>query len=72
MAEGTTLQLKFDTMSGASTMNFNYAKPAATATQVGTLVNAIIANNSIFKAPPIRATSAKLITTSETVINLDS
>lgn len=70
MAAGTRLEITFDTMGGSKTASFAYAKPGATETAVKALAQAIIANGSIFQNPPIRATAAKTVTTSENVYDL--
>lgn len=72
MAAGTRLQLKFETMSGLKTWNFTYGKPGAGATNVKALAQAMINNGEIYENQPIRVTSIKEITTSETVYDLDS
>ncbi len=71
MAAGTKLQLKFETMAGIKTWNFNYAKSEPTDQQVRTAMQAMITNGSVFEHPPIRASSAKTITTTETVFDIE-
>lgn len=70
MAAGTKLQITFDTMSGSKTATFNYAKPGATEAAVKALAQTIITNGDIFANPPIRATAAKTVTTSENEYDL--
>lgn len=70
MAEGTRLQIKFETMAGLKTWNINYAKPSMNTADVKALMNGMIQNGSIFEYPPIRAYSAKTITTSENEFDL--
>lgn len=72
MAEGTSLRLQFETMAGLKTWTFNNAKPSAGLQNVRTLMQAMITNGSIFENPPIRAYSAKEVTTTETEYNLNS
>lgn len=72
MASGTRLQLTFDTMSGSRTWSFNYAKPSATAQVVKAVGQAMIDNGSIFSSPPVKLRSAKTVTTSENVYDLNS
>ena len=71
MAAGTKLQLKFETMAGIKTWNFAYAKSEPTDQQVRTAMQAMITNGSVFENPPIRASSAKTITTTETVFDIE-
>lgn len=71
MAEGTKLQLTFETNeSKTTTMTFAYAKPNATASDVRALMNAIVTNGEIFENVPVTPKSAKTITTSENVYDL--
>lgn len=73
MAEGTKLQLVFETNEGKNTtMTFNYAKPSAEASAVRTLMQAIITNGAIFENVPTVMKSAKTITTSENVYDLSN
>lgn len=71
MAEGTSLQLKFETMSGIKTWTFKHAKPSAGRAKIKTLMSGMIENGSIYEYPPIRAYSAKEVTTTENVYDLD-
>lgn len=73
MAEGTKLQLVFETNEGKNTtMTFNYGKPSAEATAVRALGQAIITNGEIFENVPVTLKSAKTITTSENVYDLSN
>lgn len=73
MAEGTKLQLVFETNESKNmTMTFSYAKPTATASDVRTLMQAIITNNGIFENVPTVMKSAKMITTTEQVYDLSN
>lgn len=72
MAEGTRLQLTFDTMSGSRTWSFNYAKASASTALVKAVGQAMITNGSIFSAPPVKLRSAKTVVTTENVYDLDS
>ncbi|MBQ6970747.1 MAG: DUF2922 domain-containing protein [Synergistaceae bacterium] len=72
MAAGTKLVLGFENSSGnAVSMSFNYAKPSATTAQVKALMSGIITNGSIFENVPVTAKSAKTVTTTENVYDLD-
>ena len=70
MAEGTRLQLTFDTMSGSKTWSFNYAKPSASVDVIKAVGQAMVTNGSIFENVPISLRSAKTVTTSENVYDL--
>lgn len=70
MASGTALRVQFETMSGVKTWKFNYAKPSIGSANVKALMQAMISNGSIFENPPIRAYTAKEITTTETEYDL--
>ena len=71
MAEGTKLQLTFETNEGkTTTMTFAYAKPSAEASSVRALMNTIVTNGEIFENVPVTPKSAKTITTSENVYDL--
>lgn len=73
MAEGTKLQLVFQTNeSKNTTMTFNYGKPTATTADVKALMTAITTNGTIFETVPVTPVSAKLITTTETVYDLSN
>ena len=72
MAEGTRLVLGFETNTGSNVVfTYSYAKPSATLANVKALMNGIIANGSIFTKVPATAKSAKTITTSENVYDLE-
>lgn len=71
MAAGTTLVITFvDGNSKERNFSFKYAKPAVTDAQAKTLVQTIIANGSIFTHIPVTAKSAKLVTTTETAMDI--
>ena len=73
MAEGTKLQLTFETDEGkTTTMTFAYGKSNATAANVRTLMQTIITNGEIFENVLAVMKSAKMITTSETVYDLSN
>ena len=73
MAAGTTLVITFlDGYSTERNFSFKYAKPAATAANIKTLAQTIIANGSIFAHIPVTAKSAKLVTTTETDVDINS
>lgn len=71
MASGTKLVLQFVDDSG-DTVSFSYAygnDDVATAT-VTNAMNTMITNNAIFKRKPTAIKGAKVVITSETVLNL--
>ena len=70
MAEGTTLKLKFDTMSGSKTWTFKNAKASATAAQVKNLGSVMVASGDFFTAQPIRLVDARIVTTTESAYDL--
>ena len=70
MAAGTSLKMKFDTMSGSKTWSFSYANAGATAANIKALGAAMIANGSILTNVPVRLTEAKTVTTSEHVYDI--
>lgn len=72
MASTTKLQLVFETSSGSKTWSFNYAKTSATLANVKALGAAMIANGSIYEAPPLVFKSAKQVTTTETEYDLNA
>lgn len=72
MAAGTSLKMKFDTMSGSKTWTFKYAKSGATLANIKALGAAMIANGTILENQPVRLTDARTVTTSENVYDLDS
>lgn len=51
-------------------ISYNYADPEVQTSSVKALVNGIIANGSFFTKPPVSASAAKLVTTTETAIDL--
>lgn len=73
MAEGSKLVLTFDTSEGkTATINFNYAKPAATTANVKSLMQAMITNTQVFATTLVSAKSAKVVTTSESTYDLSA
>ena len=73
MAAGTNLVLVFkDSDSNNVTMNYKYADPEVSTASVQELVTGIITNGSIFDKVPLTAKSAKVVTTTERVIELNS
>ena len=71
MAAGSTLVITFvDAYSTERNFSFKYAKPAATAANIRLAAQTIIANGSIFTHVPVTAKSAKLVTTTETDVDI--
>lgn len=70
MAAGTKLQLQFETMSGTKTWTFSNAKSNATTANVRTLAQTMITNGTLFQYQPIRVSSAKIVTTTENVLDV--
>lgn len=70
MAEGTSLKLKFDTMSGSRTWTFRRAKPSAGLANIKALGQAMIDNGEIYESRPVTLVSAIEVTTSENVYDL--
>ncbi len=69
----TKLVLTFAGSNGTTTTHsFNYANPEATAANVKTLVNGIIANGSIYANIPQIAKGAKTVTTTEAAYDLSA
>ncbi len=72
MASGTSLKLKFDTMSGSKTWTFANAKASTTTQAVKTLGATMIANASLFEFQPVTLREARLVTTTEDAFDLDA
>ena len=53
------------------TFIYNYARPSLSLANIKALMNGIIANGSIFNTVPFEAVSAKEVTTTENVYDLD-
>ena len=53
------------------TFIYNYARPSSSLANIKALMNGIIANGSIFNTVPVEAVSAKEVTTTENVYDLD-
>lgn len=70
MATGTKLVYKVGTTGGTKTYTFNRAKPGATTASIKALAQGIITNGTFFQPQPITVNSAKLVTTTETSIDL--
>ena len=74
MAAGTKLVIQYETSDGGSvTHTWNYAKPGATKANVQALITATTSstNRVIFQKVPIAVKSAKLVTTTESVYDLN-
>lgn len=71
MANSQKLQLKFGTIDGVKTWNFNYAKTSPSLTQVKSVINAMLTNGSIYKYVPLEARSAAIVVTTESYYDLD-
>lgn len=67
----TKLVLTYNTSDGTKSWNFNYADPNVTSQKVKSLVNCMIAYNTMFSPQPLSAKSAKLVTTTETGISIE-
>lgn len=70
MAEGTKLQMTFETAVGTRTWTFNYAKPGMTVANVKALGQAMVENGAIYETIPLILKSAKKVTTTEDVYDL--
>ena len=64
------LVMAFTGTDGDASFSYNYAKPNASTADIKTLVTGMITNGDIFANPAVAAKSAKIVTTSETVIDL--
>ena len=72
MASGVKLVLEFEDSNGENIVfTFPYAKSNATTSNVKALMNSIITNGDIFNHVPVKAKSAKTMTTSENIFNLE-
>ena len=65
------LVLKFGTLSGEKTWSFNNAKSDVATSSVKSFIQTMITNGSIYTYPPMTAKSAKIVTTSEDIIDLE-
>lgn len=73
MAATTKLVMTFTgTNNNDVTLSYNYAKSDASTANIKSLIQGIITNGSIFSNPPVSAKEAKLITTTETEVDLNS
>ena len=71
MAIGTRLVMVFqDATNTDRTFSFGYIDPQASVANVKNVVQSIIDNGDIFANVPLTAKSAKLVTTTETDINI--
>ena len=66
MASGTSIKFVFDTASGTTTHNINYANPDATSTNIAAAAQSFITNGTMFAKAPVSLKSATIITTTET------
>ena len=73
MAVTTKLVVEFTDAAGKShSFSYNYIEPtAATQTRIKNLMNGIITNGSIFEHVPVEKKSAKLVTTTQTAVDVD-
>lgn len=65
-----TLQLKFGTTSGEKSWKFPDVKDNLSTATVKSLMSTMITNGSIYAYPPLTMVSAKIVTTTETAIDL--
>lgn len=67
MAVVNTLKLRMGTLSGVKTFSFKYVDPEVSSTAIKALIQAMIANGSVYKYPPQVAESATIeqVTTDE-------
>ncbi|MBQ7197075.1 MAG: DUF2922 domain-containing protein [Synergistaceae bacterium] len=71
MASVSKLSLTFAKENGDSmSINYSYADPNASASNIKTLMQSIVTNGDIFENPPVAIKSAKIVTTEETAIDL--
>ena len=70
MASTSKLVLDFDGTTGDTAFSYGYVNPELPSTLVQNLVDGLIANGSIFANPPLAIKSAKIVTTTETDIDL--
>lgn len=69
MAAGTKLVCVFADADGNNiTMSYNYADPEVSTSSVQAFCQGVITNGSIFDKIPLRIKSAKVVSTSERVI----
>lgn len=69
---GVKLILTFLNSSGTSTkLTYGYADKEATAVQIGSLKNVILANNTIFANPPASYVDAEIVETVVYPVNLN-
>ena len=71
MASGARLALTFRDSGGDKiTFGYNYADPEVETAAVQALMNGMITNGSIFEDVPTAIDSAKVVVTTETVLNV--
>ena len=72
MAATSKLVLEFEGTGKTVTFSYKYADPNTTTATIKTLMTGLITNGSIFANPPLRAKSAKIVTTQESSYILDA
>lgn len=70
MASGTRLVFSLGTTSGTKTWSINRAKPGATTANIKALANGLITHATFFQPQPLTVNSVKLVTTTETTIDI--
>lgn len=67
----TKLVLDFTTADGGTArFNYNYCDPEVSTANIKTLMQTMITNGSVFSKPPLAQKAAKLVTTTETTLDL--
>lgn len=70
MASGTSLKITYNTADGTTIHTWKYINADVPAANVKSLINTTIANATLFSRVPVSAQSAKLVTTTETPVNI--
>ena len=71
MATINKLSISYSSLTGGTvTHNFKYVNPSVTAANVISLINATLANKTIFQVQPQAAKSASLVQTTDTSIDI--
>ena len=70
MASSRIVMVFADANGANVTFSYSYAKSNPSTSNVKNLVNGLITNGDIFVHPPVSAKSAKVVITSENVVNL--
>lgn len=70
MAAGTKLVMQFETLSGRRSWSIANASPSASVANVKALGAAMITNASFFVHEPLALSGAKIVTTSENVLDV--